>query len=73
MYRNKEVDEFRSFNIFIDFEILDIVDVDKDIISCGIHNILQRACQVLATLCLEYYAVPACLEGCVNDYFHSVL
>lgn len=25
---------------------------------------MQRACQVLATLCLEYHAVPACLEGC---------
>jgi hypothetical protein len=30
---------------------------------------MQRACQVFVTLSSEYNAVPACLEGCVNDYF----
>jgi hypothetical protein len=34
---------------------------------------MQGACQVLVTLSSEYYAVPACLEGSVNDDFRSAL
>ena len=66
MYRNEEVNNLRFINIFIHFEILHSVDVEKGIISCGVLD--ERACQVLVTLSSEYYAVPACLEGCVNDY-----